>query len=197
MSNANGQSIEVSRLNSLKRAHKRKLYSTGQVAALIGVSCKTVCDWADTGKLPNVRIPSQKSDRRIYRDGLVKFMKDNGFQLPKEFRQAVLWAGRPVPNAMKEGLDHVEVLTAFDAGRAVEAYTVILCVLFVEDVGALDAREICESLVGSVPVVVVLPIDANDSGPWLIYKPRAIIPSDAEPGLLVSVVNEVLVGAES
>lgn len=51
-----------------------KLWSTGQIARLLGVNVKTVATWIDKGDLKGVKFPAQKPDRRVHRDELRRFL---------------------------------------------------------------------------------------------------------------------------
>jgi excisionase family DNA binding protein len=58
----------------------KKVFTTGQVAKICHVAPRTVSKWFDTGKLKGYRIPGSQ-DRRIPREQLVRFMKDNHIPL--------------------------------------------------------------------------------------------------------------------
>lgn len=58
---------------------KKPVFTTGQVAKICHVAPRTVSKWFDTGKLKGYRIPGSQ-DRRIPRDQLIRFMKEN--QIP-------------------------------------------------------------------------------------------------------------------
>src|SRR5687768_4784533 len=57
-----------------------KVFTTGQVAKICQVAPRTVSKWFDTGKLRGYRIPGSQ-DRRIPRDQLIRFLKENGMPL--------------------------------------------------------------------------------------------------------------------
>lgn len=57
-----------------------KVYSTGQVAKICGVSPRTVGKWFDSGRLKGYRIPGSQI-RRIPREHLIKFLKEHGMPL--------------------------------------------------------------------------------------------------------------------
>ena len=61
-------------------AAEKDVYTTGEVAEICKVSQQTVIRCFDSGRLGGFRIPGSKF-RRIPRDALVKFMKDNGMPL--------------------------------------------------------------------------------------------------------------------
>jgi two-component system response regulator RpaA len=58
----------------------KKVFTTGQVAKICQVAPRTVSKWFDTGKLRGYRIPGSQ-DRRIPREALIRFLKENGMPL--------------------------------------------------------------------------------------------------------------------
>ena len=58
----------------------KDLYTTGEAAQICNVSQQTVIRCFDSGRLDGFRVPGSRF-RRIPRDSLVKFMKDNGIPL--------------------------------------------------------------------------------------------------------------------
>lgn len=58
----------------------KKVFTTGQVAKICQVAPRTVSKWFDSGKLRGYRIPGSQ-DRRIPRDHLIRFLKENGMPL--------------------------------------------------------------------------------------------------------------------
>lgn len=58
----------------------KKVFTTGQVAKICQVAPRTVSKWFDSGRLKGYRIPGSQ-DRRIPRDQLIRFLKDNGMPL--------------------------------------------------------------------------------------------------------------------
>ncbi len=58
----------------------KKVFTTGQVAKICQVAPRTVSKWFDSGKLRGYRIPGSQ-DRRIPRDQLIRFLKENGMPL--------------------------------------------------------------------------------------------------------------------
>ena len=70
--------------------HERKILTTGAIAQLCSVAPRTAAAWFDDGKLQGYRIPSSRSDgkfreRRIPRESLVKFLKENGMPTIEQF----------------------------------------------------------------------------------------------------------------
>ncbi len=58
----------------------KDLYTTGEAAQICNVSQQTVIRCFDSGRLSGFRVPGSRF-RRIPRDSLVKFMKENGIPL--------------------------------------------------------------------------------------------------------------------
>ena len=58
----------------------KKVFTTGQVAKICKVAPRTVSKWFDSGRLRGYRIPGSQ-DRRIPREHLIKFLKENSMPL--------------------------------------------------------------------------------------------------------------------
>ncbi len=58
----------------------KDLFTTGEAAEICNISQQTIIRCFDSGKLDGFRIPGSRF-RRIPRDNLIKFMKDNGIPL--------------------------------------------------------------------------------------------------------------------
>lgn len=65
----------------------QKVFSTGEAAKLCKVAPRTVSKWFDSGKLKGYKLPGS-NDRRIPREQLIRFMKDNGMEMPVELQDA-------------------------------------------------------------------------------------------------------------
>lgn len=67
------------RRNALRgeRTMGEKVYRTGQVAKMLQVSPRKVCQWFDAGDLYGYRLPGS-NDRRIMRSSLEQFLNRNG-----------------------------------------------------------------------------------------------------------------------
>ena len=57
----------------------KNLFTTGEAAEICNISQQTIIRCFDSGKLDGFRIPGSRF-RRIPRDNLIKFMKENGFR---------------------------------------------------------------------------------------------------------------------
>ena len=108
----------------------RTVFTTGQVAKLAKVAPRTVSKWFDSGHLQGYRIPGSK-DRRIPRDKLIKFFKENGMpqgdELEAESKVGILTIGAEpaLQDLLKTGEDSTIVFThacnLFEAGLSVKA----------------------------------------------------------------------------
>ena len=61
-----------------------RIFTTGMVSRLVGVSPRTVSLWFDAGRIRGYRIPGSQ-DRRIPRDALIKFLADNGMPTIEDY----------------------------------------------------------------------------------------------------------------
>jgi two-component system response regulator RpaA len=59
---------------------QKQVFTTGQVAKICQVAPRTVSKWFDSGRLRGYRIPGSQ-DRRIPREQLIRFLKENGMPL--------------------------------------------------------------------------------------------------------------------
>src|SRR5271163_127197 len=66
--------------NGEPAATLKEIFTTGEAAEVCKVSQQTIIRCFDAGRLGGFRVPGSKF-RRIPRDALVKFMKDNGIPL--------------------------------------------------------------------------------------------------------------------
>jgi len=58
----------------------KKVYTTGEVAKLLGININTVIKWFDDGKINGFRLPGSR-ERRITHSALLSFMKTNKIPL--------------------------------------------------------------------------------------------------------------------
>ncbi|RKY07254.1 MAG: regulator, partial [Planctomycetota bacterium] len=58
----------------------KNLFTTGEAAQICNISQQTIIRCFDSGRLDGFRIPGSRF-RRIPRENLIKFMKDNGIPL--------------------------------------------------------------------------------------------------------------------
>lgn len=62
----------------------KEVFTTGQIARLLGVAPRTVTKWCDTGILVSHRLP-MSGHRRVWKQNLVLFANKQGFGLPEDF----------------------------------------------------------------------------------------------------------------
>jgi excisionase family DNA binding protein len=64
-----------------------RFLTTNQIAALVGVSERTVANWIDRGHIDAHRTPGRH--RRVSPDELVSFLSQRGMPVPKELRTTI------------------------------------------------------------------------------------------------------------
>lgn len=69
----------------------KTVFTTGEAAKICHVASRTVVKWFDSGKLRGYRIPGSQ-DRRIPREQLIRFLKENGMPLGPLDRDGVVTA---------------------------------------------------------------------------------------------------------
>ncbi len=131
---------------------REKVFTTGEVAVICGVSADTVSRWFDLGQIEGYRLGAG-GDRRIPFEMLRKFMLGHGIpleRLEKDERRVLVIDDDPhyldMFQAALEEADEFEVAvasTAFDAGAKVVDFNphVIVMDLHLSD---MSARVVCE-----------------------------------------------------
>ena len=61
--------------------NRKSVFTTFETAKLCHVSPLSIINWVNAGRLPAFRTPG--GHRRIRREDLVRFMRDNGIPLPE------------------------------------------------------------------------------------------------------------------
>lgn len=112
----------------------KSVYTTFEAAKLCHVSPLSIINWVNAGRLPAFRTPG--GHRRIRREDLVRFMRENAIPIPDALREG---SGRPkvlvvdddasirevVAEHMSTRTEPYEVMTAsdgFEAGRLVATF---------------------------------------------------------------------------
>jgi len=90
----------------------KSVFTTFEAAKLCHVSPLSIINWVNAGRLPAFRTPG--GHRRIRREDLVRFMRDNGMPIPEELREG---SGRPRVLVVDDDASIREVLSEYLAGR--------------------------------------------------------------------------------
>jgi excisionase family DNA binding protein len=136
---------------------EKTVYTTFETARLCQVSPLSIINWVNAGRLAAFRTPG--GHRRIRRDDLVRFMRENGIPIPDELRDG---SGRPrvlvvdddaaIRDSVAEFLTTrpkpYEVLTArdgFEAGRLVATFRPNVVLLDLRMPG-IDGFQVCRTI---------------------------------------------------
>src|SRR5262245_9106308 len=124
---------------------EKSVFTTFEAAKLCHVSPLSIINWVNAGRLPAFRTPG--GHRRIRRDDLARFMRENGIPLPEDLRDG---SGRPRVLVVDDEASIREVIAASLASRASQPYEVMtaadgfeagrLVATFRPDVVLLDLR---------------------------------------------------------
>ena len=133
---------------------KNRVFTTGEVATICGVSADTVSRWFDLGQIDGYRL-GPGGDRRIPYESLRKFMLSHGIpleRLEEGERRVLVVDDDPfyldiIPTALSHEGDML-VLTAstgFDAGAMVVEHNPQLVILDIH-LSDMDGRMVCERI---------------------------------------------------
>lgn len=133
---------------------KNRVFTTGEVAAICGVSADTVSRWFDLGQIDGYRL-GPGGDRRIPYESLRKFMLSHGIPLERleegEWRVLVVdddpYYLDIIPSVLSRDGEYI-VLTAstgFDAGAMVVEHNPQLVILDIQ-LSDMDGRMVCERI---------------------------------------------------
>jgi excisionase family DNA binding protein len=136
---------------------RKSVYTTFETAKLCHVSPLSIINWVNAGRLPAFRTPG--GHRRIRREDLIRFMRENGIPLPEDLREGsgrskvlVVDDESSIRDVLAEHLttraNPYEVLTAadgFEAGRLVATFRPDVVLLDLRMPG-LDGFQICRTI---------------------------------------------------
>lgn len=140
---------------------QRKVYTTGQVARMLGVAPKTVLGWC-AGDMPHWRLPGGSRDRRIPHAKLIAWLVAKGVPLPPELQQRTLLVCPTVALQNAYGHRADAATSVLDVGRKLDAS--YGCVI-IDAVGTSDRYEVVQAAreLPNCHIVVILPDDVSDS----------------------------------
>ena len=131
-----------------------KVFTSGEVASICGVSADTVSRWFDLGQIEGYRLGAG-GDRRIPYENLRKFMMSHGIPLDRleEGQQRVLVVDDDpyyldvIPEALSRDGDYQIMVasTGFDAGALVAQHNPHLIILDIH-LSDMDGRHVCERI---------------------------------------------------
>jgi excisionase family DNA binding protein len=132
----------------------KDVYTTGEAAKICKVSQQTIIRCFDSGQLKGFRVPGSRF-RRIPRENLITFMRDNGIPIPSD----ALGGGKHKILIVDDDPDIVELIAdvlerdgrfqvrsvnnGFDAGMTVKEYQPELIVLDVM-LPDINGKEVCQ-----------------------------------------------------
>jgi len=138
---------------------ERAVFTTFEAAKLCHVSPLSIINWVNAGRIPAFRTPG--GHRRIRREDLARFMRENGIPLPEELRDGsgrsrvlVVDDEAAIRDIFAESLAQrskpYEVMTAadgFEAGRLVATFRPDVVLLDLRMPG-LDGFQVCRTIKG-------------------------------------------------
>lgn len=188
----------------LRKAIRRGVFTTGEVARITSVSPRTVSSWIDKGRLPGAyRIPGS-SDRRVPLKALVAFLLDNKMPVPSALSEAVESAeGTCVVyahqfnyrDALRDiGFPTEVVSSSFALGKAlgdVMSVSFLIVDLSIGKAEALQALD--EGIRGKLGMVLIVPEDMSEYQvtEYLAGRPVRFVMSPYHPQLLAENVHRI------
>ena len=136
----------------MRTAHRKEIFTTGEVARICHVAPRTVSKWFDTGKLRGYRIPGSR-DRRIPREHLLAFMRVHGIPMDGLGLGIcrILAVGSDLPAELTEAIEasnQYELRSAaneFEAGVLAQQFRPHVIVVALTD-GTEQAAAICNDI---------------------------------------------------
>ncbi len=135
---------------------KNKVFTTGEVAGICGVSADTVSRWFDLGQIDGYRL-GPGGDRRIPYESLRKFMLSHGIPLERleesEHRVLVVDDDPYYLDIIPSVLSHEGDFTVFTASNGFDAGSIVVehnpqVVILDIHLSDIDGRAVCERIKG-------------------------------------------------
>lgn len=99
---------------------QKAVFTTFETAKLCHVSPLSIINWVNAGRLPAFRTPG--GHRRIRREDLIRFMRDNGIPLAEELIEG---SGKPKVLVVDDEASIRELLTEHLSSRGAKSYEVL------------------------------------------------------------------------
>jgi excisionase family DNA binding protein len=183
----------------------KKVYTTGEAAKILQCAPRTVSKAFDAGKLKGYRIPSS-DDRRIPRDALLRFIRENHLFGERElFARVVLvgaaplLAGRLRERLPEESYHLIESPDAFAAGRATSGMVDGLAVLDLS-MGRSEGFNIARRINLLAPRVILAALANEDEMDLMAlsweYGFRLVLRHPVDPAVLAARIRALTEGEE-
>ena len=170
----------------------KNVYTTGEVAQICRVSQQTVIRCFDSGRLKGFRVPGSRF-RRIPRDALVQFMKENGIPLDNlesgKKRVLIVDDDQAIVDMLVELLERdgrFEVKTAstgYDAGLATHEFRPDLVILDFK-LPDINGNVVCRTLRGNpgrIPMLAFIGWKLSE-GVWMWFMSEPSMVSGGSGG---------------
>jgi len=143
-------------VNKKTSVEGKKVYTTGEVADIVGVNFRTVSRWIDKGIMKGYKIPG-RGDHRVTESGLLYFLQENDIPIPadmvrsqEEKRIMVVDDELEMGNAIKRvlvraGYKTVTANNGFQAGIQLQSFAPDLITLDLK-MPLVDGYEVIEEV---------------------------------------------------
>lgn len=188
---------------------EKAVFTTFEAAKLCHVSPLSIINWVNAGRIPAFRTPG--GHRRIRREDLARFMRENGIPLPEELRDGsgrsrvlVVDDEASIRDIFSESLSQraspYEVMTAadgFEAGRLVATFRPDVVLLDLRMPG-LDGFQVCRTIKGdsetaSTVVIAMTGYHTHETESRIVECGAVrCLSKPIEPSVVAAVIDAVL-----